>query len=204
MKMSSTPLLILASNSPRRQELLKLSGFEFEVFVRDFPEDFPDDMDVYQVAEFLAEQKNKHYRLLRPEALILTADTTVIANQQVINKPKDFNDAVEMLGILSGNTHQVVSGVCISSPDKKISFSETTEVTFAELSKGDIENYINQYKPFDKAGSYGIQESIGLTHIESIKGSFYNVMGLPTHKVYKILANEFGVKTTNPPTGIQS
>lgn len=189
--MSSTPLLILASNSPRRQELLKLSGFDFEVFVDEIDESFPSDLDVHAVAVYLAKKKNKYYRLLKPSSLILTADTTVVLDGQVINKPESPEHAKEMLKRLSAATHKVVSGVCISSPKKTVSFTAITDVTFAYISEEEILDYIQAYQPFDKAGSYGIQEWIGFTKVVGIKGSFYNVMGLPTQPVYEALKIEF-------------
>jgi len=185
--MNSTPHLILASNSPRRQQLLRDCGFEFEVFVRDFDETFPEEMPAHEVAEFLAVEKNKHYRPLKPDAIIITADTTVVLENEVLNKPGDEAHAYEMLSKLSGKTHQVISGVCISSPDHLSSFSDITSVTFRPMSDEDIWYYIKNFKPFDKAGSYGIQEWIGMTQIESINGSYFNVMGLPTLNTSSIL-----------------
>ncbi len=192
--MSSTHHLILASNSPRRQELLRQAGFKFEVFVKDFEEDFPESIGAIEVAEFLATQKNKQYRPYLNNEVIITADTTVVCEDQVLNKSQNKQDAMTMLSLLSDKIHTVVSGVCISSPDKFISFSDRTEVQFGHLSSEEIEYYIDQYHPFDKAGSYGIQEWIGLTKIESIKGSYFTVMGLPTHRVYMELMNQFGIK----------
>lgn len=186
------PRLILASNSPRRQALLKECGFEFDVFVSDFEESFPDELQAGQVAEFLAIGKNKHYRTLKPEAVILTADTTVIRDAQVLNKPADRREAFEMLRSLSGRTHLVVCGVCISSPDELVAFSERTEVSFDKITPEEINFYIDTFQPFDKAGAYGIQEWIGMAKIREIRGSYYNVMGLPTHLVYKILKSNFG------------
>ncbi len=185
--------LVLASNSPRRQELLKKAGFNFKVFVRDFDESFPDDLPAKQVAEYLAIEKNHNYRKILKEDTIITADTTVILGNEVLNKPKDSKHAAEMLQKLSGETHKVVCGVCISSPDKQHSFSDTTEVTFTKISEQESKFYISSFEPFDKAGAYGIQEWIGLTRISSIKGSYYNVMGLPTHLLYEVLLNEFNI-----------
>ncbi|MEQ8470994.1 MAG: Maf family protein [Marinoscillum sp.] len=189
--MNSRHHLILASNSPRRQQLLRDAGFEFEVFTQDFDEHFPTNLEALEVAEYLGIQKNKHYRKLKPDALIITADTTVICDHLVLNKPADKAEAIKMLSLLSASIHQVVSGVCISSPEKTISFSDITEVTFDAISKAEMEYYIDQYQPFDKAGAYGIQEWIGMTKISAIKGSYFTVMGLPVHKVYQILNSEF-------------
>ncbi|WP_421895591.1 Maf family protein [Marinoscillum sp.] len=189
--MNFTHPLILASNSPRRRELLKQAGFTFDVFVRDFDESFPEEMPAEQVAEFLAVKKNKNYRELLDEQVVITADTTVVLGRQVLNKPTDHSEAFRMLKSLSGNTHQVICGVCISSPSKQIAFTEITEVTFGQISDEEINFYIEEYQPFDKAGAYGIQEWIGQAKVVSIKGSYFNVMGLPTHKVYEVLKSEF-------------
>ncbi|MBR08113.1 MAG: septum formation protein Maf [Rickettsiales bacterium] len=192
--MNSTHHLILASNSPRRQQLLKDLGFEFEVFTRDFDESFPQDLPSIVVAEFLAIKKNHNYRELRPYDLIITSDTTVICDDQVLNKASSKEEAKEMLNLLSGRTHQVVSGVCISSSDKEVCFSDITEVTFESISDNEMDYYIDHFKPFDKAGAYGIQEWIGMAKISSINGSYFTVMGLPTHLVYKCLVEDFGIQ----------
>lgn len=191
--MNSTHHLILASNSPRRQQILRDAGFEFEVFTRDFDESFPDDLPALKVAEYLAVKKNQHYRPLKPDALIITADTTVVCGQQVLNKPADKAEAMSMLSVLSDTTHQVVSGVCISSGDHEVAFSDITEVTFDEIAQEEMEYYIDHFQPFDKAGAYGIQEWIGMTKISSITGSYFTVMGLPIHKVYQVLKGDFGM-----------
>ncbi|MFY0606850.1 MAG: septum formation protein Maf [Cyclobacteriaceae bacterium] len=191
--MNSTQPLILASNSPRRQELLKQAGFLFDVVVKDFDEDFPASLNAREVAEYLAVQKNRFYRLFLENEIIITADTTVICDEQVLNKPENVDQAKTMLRLLSNNSHQVVSGVCISSPDQEVHFSDTTEVRFAKLTDEEIDFYISRFKPYDKAGSYGIQEWIGLARIESIVGSYFTVMGLPTHRVYEELTQRFGL-----------
>lgn len=179
--------MILASNSPRRQQLLREAGFEFEVFVRDFPEDYPEDLPADEVAQYLAVQKNENYRPLLPDALIITADTTVVLGDRVMNKPQNEEEAKEMLTSLSNRTHEVICGVCISSSNREVSFSDRTEVTFGTLSPEEVSHYVSHYQPYDKAGAYGIQEWIGMTKIVRISGSYYNVMGLPTHKVYEAL-----------------
>lgn len=189
--MNSTPRLILASNSPRRQELLRNAGFRFEVFTRDFDEKFPDTLAPAEVAEYLAKQKNENYRKLLENETVITADTTVVLDERVLNKPLNRKNAFAMLKSLSAKTHLVVSGVCISSPEKVISFSDITEVSFFPLTADEINYYIDNYKPFDKAGAYGIQEWIGLTKVKELKGSFYNVMGLPVSMVYRALKDEF-------------
>lgn len=192
--MNSTHHLILASNSPRRQQLLKDLGFEFEVFTRDFDESFPDSLPALEVAEYLAIKKNRNYRELRPECTIITSDTTVICDAHVLNKAANKKEAIDMLEMLSGKTHQVVSGVCISSLVKEISFHDVTDVTFDNISLEEMDFYIDNYQPFDKAGSYGIQEWIGMAKIKAIKGSYFTVMGLPTHLIYKSLKREFGLQ----------
>lgn len=195
--MNSEHHLILASNSPRRQQLLKDLGFEFEVFTRDFDESFPDSIPTSEVAEYLAIKKNRNYRELRPECTIITSDTTVICDAHVLNKAANKKEAIDMLEMLSGRTHQVVSGVCISSPGKEVSFHDTTDVTFDTISSEEMNYYIDHYQPFDKAGSYGIQEWIGMAKIKAIKGSYFTVMGLPTHLVYSTLKNYFNYHLTN-------
>lgn len=183
--------LILASNSPRRKQLLEAAGFEFEVRTIDFEENFPDVLMADKVAEYLAVEKNKAHREAFDEGLILTADTVVIFTDKILGKPKDENEARQVLKILSGKIHQVMSGVCISSEDKQISFSNLTEVKFRELDDEEIDHYIKIAPPLDKAGSYGIQDWIGLIGVEWIQGSFYNVVGLPVDQVYKVLKEEF-------------
>lgn len=191
--MNSTPLLILASGSPRRQEIMTVSGFKFQVFTRDLDESFPEDLPVREVAEFLSRKKNGFYRSFFANEVILTADTTVVLGDIILNKPADVQDAKRMIGLLSGNTHEVVTGVCISSETKTISFSEKTEVTFHPFTSGEIEYYIEIARPFDKAGAYGVQDWLGMVKVKELKGSFYNVMGLPVDRVYEVLKTDFGI-----------
>lgn len=183
--------LILASKSPRRKQLLKDAGFVFEVQTIEFDEVFPESMDTTKVAEYLAIEKNKAHRAAFQNGTIITSDTVVIFNDSILGKPKDKEEAKRVLKLLSGKIHQVMSGVCISNETKQISFSNLTEVKFKELSEGEIEHYIEVAPPLDKAGSYGIQDWIGLIGVEWIKGSFYNVVGLPVDQVYKTLNEEF-------------
>lgn len=185
--------LIVASNSPRRQQLIKELGFTFEVRTLDVDESVETDMVPTLVAEYLAVKKNKAYRTILNDEIILTADTVVIANGQILGKPKSSGEAIEMIHSFNNASHQVVSGVCISAPSKSIQFSETTEVNFSKLSSEEISFYVEQYQPFDKAGSYGIQEWIGMVGVQSIQGSFHNVMGLPVRQVYLALKNEFNL-----------
>jgi len=192
--MNLTYPLILASKSPRRQEILTNAGFKYEVKTIDVAEDFPGNLDPTEIAEFLAIKKSKAYTVEFNKQIILTADTTVVINKQVLNKPQDKLAAEKMLKLLSGKTHQVITGVSIVSPDKNISFSEVTDVSFDELSTQEISYYIDQYRPYDKAGAYGIQEWIGMIGIHQITGSYYNVMGLPIRKIYKVLKDEFSLE----------
>lgn len=199
--------IILASNSPRRRELLAGLDVNFEVKVLNgIDESYPDDLDAYQVAEFIAQKKAEAYRSLlneeessAEENLILTADTVVIApaaNEQndqegkgiILGKPKTADDAVRMLRMLSGKTHHVVTGVCLTTKEEQRHFSVTTEVSFKELTDWEINYYISHYKPFDKAGAYGIQEWIGYIGCTGLKGSYFNVMGLPVQRIYEEIA----------------
>lgn len=179
--------LILASKSPRRQELLRQAGIPFSVQSKDTDEDFPADMPVDRVARYLAEIKAEAFRSESSDHIILTADTTVLVDDIILNKPADVEEATHMLRMLSGRSHRVISGVCLLTAQQRISFDDTTEVFFRQLTNAEIARYIAEYQPFDKAGSYGIQEWIGLIGIEKIIGSYYTVMGLPVHRVYQEL-----------------
>ncbi|MEP2023487.1 MAG: Maf family nucleotide pyrophosphatase [Reichenbachiella sp.] len=187
------PKLIVASNSARRQQLMKDAGFEFDVHVLDVDESLESGIPNEEIAEFLAEKKNKAYRAIFKDEVILSSDTVVLSNGTILGKPSDEKEAFLMIASMSGKSHEVVSGVCISSPDHKVSFSDVTTVKFEELSPAEIEHYIKNYQPYDKAGSYGIQEWLGMIGIQSIQGSFYNVMGLPINKVYQVLRSDFGI-----------
>ncbi|MFA8450466.1 MAG: Maf family nucleotide pyrophosphatase [Bacteroidales bacterium] len=180
--------IILASGSPRRQQLLKEMGVEFEVQVSNINEDFPSEMVPFDIAPFLAKKKADYFNASNlSNTILITSDTTVCLKEKVLNKPADRNEAIEMLQQLSGNIHYVVSGVCLKSDKKEKVFSDITKVFFRELTFNEILHYVDNYKPFDKAGAYGIQEWIGAIGIKSIEGSFYNVMGLPTHKLWEEL-----------------
>ena len=181
--------LILASSSPRRQYLMKEAGFEFTVEKPDMDESFPPDLPLEQVAKYIAEKKAEYFRLTMKDEIILTADTVVVLENRIINKPEDRNEAIGMLLALSGKTHLVVTGVCILSKEREESFDDTTEVTFQALSLEEIEYYVDHYKPYDKAGAYGAQDWIGMVAIQRIVGSYFNVMGLPIHKVYQHLTH---------------
>ena len=179
--------LIVASSSPRRQYLMKEAGFNFTIEKPDVDESFPSELPVDQVAKYLAEKKAEYFRLTMKDEVVLTADTVVILQNKILNKPADRIEAIEMLSHLSGYTHNVMTGVCILSKEKEISFDDTTQVTFVSLTREEIEFYVDQYKQYDKAGAYGAQDWVGMVAIEKIVGSYFNVMGLPIHKVYQYL-----------------
>ncbi len=179
----SRPLL-LASNSPRRKELLASLGLAFEVKVKEVHEDFPEHLQREEVAEYLAAHKAEAYRDDLQQEAIITADTIVCLGERVLNKPANYEAAYEMLTALSGKTHEVITGVCILMQEQKTVFHDATKVHFKHLSEAEIDYYITHYKPYDKAGAYGIQEWIGMVGIEKIEGSYFNVMGLPVQKLY--------------------
>lgn len=183
--------LILASSSPRRQYLMKEAGFIFSVEKPDVEESFPAEMPVTQVARYLSSKKAEYFRPKMNDEVIVTADTVVILDNTILNKPLHRTDAIGMLTMLSGKTHLVMTGVCIISKEKEESFDDTTEVTFKLLSQQEIEFYVDTYKPYDKAGAYGAQDWIGMVAIEKITGSYFNVMGLPINKVYSHLNASF-------------
>jgi septum formation protein len=188
--------LILGSQSPRRKELLQQAGFSFDVHTVDFDESYPKGMENKEVAEYIANSKNRALRELHSDSTIVTADTIVISNKKILGKPKDEADATKMLSLLSGNSHKVITGVCVSNGNNHSAFSSTTSVKVKALSIKEINYYLSNFQPFDKAGAYGIQEWFGLIAIERIKGSYYNVVGMPIDKVYKALVNEFGITPT--------
>ena len=180
--------LILASQSPRRRQLLQEAGFSFDICPTDIPEDFPLDMPVDNVAAYLA-QKKAHaakHRITGSE-IILASDSVVILNDRIYNKPADYDEAVDMLQALSGNMHRVRTGVCLLAAEKEVVFTGESKVYFEPVSREEIDYYIRLYQPFDKAGAYGIQEWIGLCKISRIEGTFSNVMELPVDLVYKAL-----------------
>lgn len=181
--------VILASKSPRRQELLRGMGVDFNVLTKETPETYDSTMPAEEVPEFLSLQKSMAFSVdeLPADFLLITSDTVVIVGDEILGKPKDRNDAFRMLELLSGKTHQVVTGVTVRSAQKTNSFSVKSEVTFASLDEDEKTYYIDHCKPFDKAGAYGIQEWIGYVGISGLQGSFYNVMGLPTHRLYQVL-----------------
>lgn len=181
--------IILGSRSPRRRELLADCDITFEVADSyEVEEIFPADLPAAEVAEYLSRLKADGYPLpLAENDILITADTVVINNGEILGKPTDRDCAIRMIASLGGKTHTVVTGVTIRTAERSVSFSSSSEVTFRELDNDEIEYYVDTYRPFDKAGAYGIQEWIGCTAIESISGSFYNVMGLPVAALYKQL-----------------
>lgn len=185
--MFSRPI-VLASKSPRRSQLLREAGFDFRILSLDVDEDFSTDMPVEEVAEYLARRKALAAApALRPDEVILAADSVVILDGEIFNKPADYDEAFWMIRRLSGRQHTVVTGVCLLSAERERSFSGVSNVTFADLSNEEIDYYIRACRPFDKAGAYGVQEWIGLCKITHIEGTYANVMGLPVDKVYAAL-----------------
>lgn len=184
--------ILLGSNSPRRSELLKMLGYDFTKAEITCNEDF-NGIETQNVATFLAEKKSLAYKNLQIGEVLITADTVVISNEKILNKPADKQEAEIMLGELSNRKHLVVTGVCLRSLENKVIFKCITEVIMEDISASEMNYYIKNYKPMDKAGSYGIQEWIGLSKVSKIHGCYYNVMGLPTSKLYKALVNEFDI-----------
>ncbi|MCP1299931.1 Maf family nucleotide pyrophosphatase [Chryseobacterium sp. S0630] len=179
--------LLLASQSPRRKELLSSLGFEFEVVKIDCEEIIPENIKIEDAAAYLSDLKASAFRDLEAGEVLLTADTVVAIDNQILGKPKDEEDAFTMLQSLSGRTHQVYTGITIKTANKSFTETDVADVTLDKLSEEEITYYIQNYKPFDKAGSYGVQEWLGMAKITSLTGSYYTIMGLPTHLVYKIL-----------------
>ncbi len=181
--------IILASNSPRRKELLSKLDVEFEVNVIDgISESYPSDLPAMEIAGYIAAEKADAYKkIISGNNLVITADTVVVVDGEVLGKPKDLDDAKRMLRRLSGKTHYVVTGVCLTTASSQRRFSVITDVVFKELTDDEINYYVEKYKPLDKAGAYGIQEWIGYIGVTSITGSFFNVMGLPVQRIYEEL-----------------
>lgn len=179
--------LVLASNSPRRQQLLADMGVDFSVKSSKGEETYPPEIAVEKVAEFLAVQKADWFGDFSANELYITSDTTVVLEGKVLGKPKNATEATKMLGALSGKEHDVITGYCLKSQKKQVSDACITHVKFRSLTDLEINYYVHNFKPFDKAGSYGIQEWIGMIGISEIKGSYFNVMGLPTHEIFREL-----------------
>lgn len=185
--------IILASNSPRRKELLGGLGVDFEVRVmKGVDEAYPDTLPAKDVAEYISREKASVYDVADDE-LLITADTVVIVGDDILGKPKDADDAHRMLREISGRTHHVVTGVCLTTAKEQRSFSVVTDVTFKQLSDEEIDFYIRNHRPYDKAGAYGIQEWIGYIGVTGLNGSYYNVMGFPVQRVYEELTGHFGM-----------
>ncbi|NSW93290.1 MAG: septum formation protein Maf [Bacteroidales bacterium] len=180
--------IILASKSPRRQELLRELGLKFEVAEKDYDETYPDYLRAEEIALYLASAKAETFtNRINANDIVITADTVVWCNNTILNKPSSREDARKILRAISGNTHEVITGVCLFSVSKKKTFHSSTKVTFEPLDESEIDYYVDNYKPYDKAGAYGIQEWIGVAACSKIEGSYFNVVGLPAHQLYKEL-----------------
>ena len=188
------PKIILASKSPRRQELLRQMDVDFEIVLKEVDESYPENLTPEEVAVYIAHKKAKAYDGSIGNEVVLTADTIVAIDGLILGKPDDEAHAVEMLKRLSGRVHKVVTGVCILHKGEYNLFHDVSEVFFRKLTDKEITTYVEKYKPMDKAGSYGIQEWAGITAIERIEGSYTNVVGLPTEKVYQQLLRLTGLK----------
>lgn len=185
--------VVLASNSPRRRELLAGLGLDFEVRVlQGVDESYPAELPPCEVPLYIAKEKAAAYGVAEGE-LMVTADTVVIVGDEILGKPQDADDARRMLRLLGGRTHQVVTGVTLTTREQQKAFSVTTDVSFRVLTDAEIDYYIDNYRPFDKAGAYGIQEWIGYVGVTALQGSYYNVMGLPVQRIYEELVANFGL-----------
>lgn len=192
--MSSTPHLILGSNSPRRKQILSDAGYHFKTMSLDIDEKYPFDLEKSKIAKYLAKIKNEAYRKGLSSEVLLTADTTVIINNESLEKANTYDEAVNMLQVLSNNIHEVITGYCISDDKKFRSNSIVTRVYFKELGPEEIHHYVEKFQPFDKAGAYGIQEWIGMIGINKIEGSYFNVVGLPIFEIAEDLKT-FGISS---------
>lgn len=179
--------IVLASQSPRRKQLMEAAELEFDIIIADVDETNPPGMPGELVPEYLAQKKATAIEQQVHDAIIIAADTIVLLDNEILGKPEDEQHAVEILTKLSGRVHRVITGVCMRKGEKQVSFSVTTEVYFRPFSKEQIQHYVSRYKPFDKAGAYAIQEWVGMVGIEKINGDYYNVMGLPIGEVVKAL-----------------
>jgi septum formation protein len=180
--------IILASRSPRRQQLLRELGLKFDVVVREYNESYPEGLNGAEIARYVASGKALTYKdEIADNEIVITADTIVWCNNKVLGKPVDQEDAFRILKEISGNTHEVITGVTILSSSKEVTFSESTKVAFELISDDEINYYIRKFRPFDKAGAYGIQEWIGIIACSHIDGSYFNVVGLPVQRLYKEL-----------------
>lgn len=181
------PPIILASKSPRRQELLRLMDLDFRIVLKDVDESYPLGLSPEEIAVYIARKKATAFDENVSDEVVLTADTIVSIGDTILGKPENEEHAVEMLNLLSGNVHQVITGVCLFYKQEYHAFFDVSDVTFRQMSDEEIRHYVSKYQPMDKAGSYGIQEWVGLTGIVKINGSYTNVVGLPTEKLYQAL-----------------
>lgn len=189
--------IILSSNSPRRRELLAGLDIPFEVKVLEgIDESYPDGLSVEEIPQYIAKEKADAYQVANDE-IVLTADTVVVLDNEILGKPVDDADARRMLRALSGKTHRVITGVCLTSTERQRLFAVVSEVTFKSLSDDEIDYYVTHYHPLDKAGAYGIQEWIGYVGVTALKGSYFNVMGLPVQRIYEELSAQFGINVNN-------
>jgi septum formation protein len=180
--------LILASRSPRRQQLLSELGLKFDVVLKEYEESFPDGLNGEEIARYVAHGKALSFKdTIAENEIVITADTIVWCNNKVLGKPVDYDDAVTIIKEISGKTHEVITGVSILSKSRQVTFSDSTKVTFDTLTDEEISYYIEKCEPYDKAGAYGIQEWIGIVACTHIDGSYFNVVGLPVQKLYKEL-----------------
>ncbi|MBW8362544.1 MAG: Maf family nucleotide pyrophosphatase [Kaistella sp.] len=179
--------ILLASQSPRRKELLRGLGYDFETVPLDCDEIYPETLDVKEIAQYLSELKANAFRKLEKDEILITADTIVAVGNEVLGKPQDAEHAKEMIRKLSGQTHEVYTGITLRTSEKTVSQTDVAFVEIEEVGDEEIDFYIERCKPFDKAGSYGVQEWFGMAKIKKIEGSFYTVMGLPTHLIYQLL-----------------
>ena len=181
--------IVLASKSPRRQELLKGIGVDFTILTKDVDESYPERLPLIDVAPCLSLKKAKAFEEaeLPENYMVITADTVVIVDNEILGKPADREDAVRMLNMLSGKVHKVITGVTVHTKEKTKTFSVTSKVEFDQLDMEEIDHYVDGFRPYDKAGAYGVQEWIGYIGVCNVEGSYYNVMGLPTQKLYKVL-----------------
>lgn len=181
--------LILASASPRRQELLKSLGVNFEIRLKSVKETYPKGLKSVEVPDYLAKLKASVFTNLESDEILITGDTVVVLDDKILGKPQNKVEAAEMLRALSEKSHKVISSICLKSSEKIVVSHEVTKVYFKKLSEAEIEYYLNNFKPYDKAGAYGIQEWIGQIGIHKIEGSYFNVVGLPVHLLYEMLMN---------------
>jgi septum formation protein len=180
--------LILASRSPRRQQLLRELGLKFDVVIKEYEENYPESLSGEEIARFVAHEKAASFKDdISDNEIVIAADTIVWCNNKVLGKPLDHDDATRILKEISGNTHEVITGVSLRSQTKELTFSESAKVTFETMTEEEISYYIDEYKPYDKAGAYGIQEWIGIIACSHIDGSYFNVVGLPVQRLYKEL-----------------